>query len=170
MAGQLIQVATETVTSAVAEVSFTNIDTDCVYMVAFNNVQPATDNKDMRVQLKNGATTLTPYSKASKDLRTDTTFSNNSSSGATRFDLNAGQSNASAETGQGIFYLYNFQNSSEYSFLTYETAYINFNSSLFGQQGGGVVTQASACDTIVFYWESASNFATGSQFTLYKVV
>ena len=169
MAGKLVQVATETVTSAVAEVSFNQITTDDVYMIAMNNVQCATDNKDMRIQLKNGATVLTPYSRASKDLRPDTTFSNNSASGATRFDINGATGNGTAETGQAIFYLYNFQNASEYSFMTYETNYLTYTGGMIGQQGGGVVTQASACDTIVFYWESASNFASGT-FTLYKVV
>ena len=38
MAGKLVQVATETVTSAVASVTLTGIDSDDVYMVAFNNV------------------------------------------------------------------------------------------------------------------------------------
>ena len=167
--GKLVQVATETVTSAVAEVSFNQITTDDVYMIAMNNVQCATDNKDMRIQLKNGATVLTPYSRASKDLRPDTTFSNNSASGATRFDINNATGNGTAETGQAIFYLYNFQNASEYSFMTYETNYLTYTGGMIGQQGGGVVTQASACDTIVFYWESASNFASGT-FTLYKVL
>ena len=167
--GKLVQVATETVTSPVAEVSFNQITTDDVYMIAMNNVQCATDNKDMRIQLKNGATVLTPYSRASKDLRPDTTFSNNSASGATRFDINAATGNGTAETGQAIFYLYNFQNASEYSFMTYETNYLTYTGGMIGQQGGGVVTQASACDTIVFYWESASNFASGT-FTLYKVL
>jgi hypothetical protein len=134
-----------------------------------NNVQCATDNKDMRIQLKNGATTLTPYSRASKDLRPDIAFGNNSVSGATRFDINAATGNGTAETGQGIFYLYNFQNASEYSFITYETNYQTYTGTMIGQQGGGVVQQASACDTIVFYWESASNFSSGT-FTLYKVV
>ena len=167
--GKLVQVATETVTSPVAEVSFNQITTDDVYMIAMNNVQCATDNKDMRIQLKNGATVLTPYSRASKDLRPDTTFSNNSASGATRFDINNATGNGTAETGQAIFYLYNFQNASEYSFMTYETNYLTYTGGMIGQQGGGVVTQASACDTIVFYWESASNFASGT-FTLYKVI
>ena len=169
MAGKLVQVATETVTSAVAEVSFNQITTDDVYMIAMNNVQCATDNKDMRIQLKNGATVLTPYSRASKDLRPDTTFSNNSASGATRFDINGATGNGTAETGQAIFYLYNFQNASEYSFMTYETNYITYTNLMIGFQGGGVVTQATSVDTIVFYWESASNFASGT-FTLYKVV
>ena len=38
MAGKLIQVATNTVTSAVATVTLTGIDSDDVYMVAFTNV------------------------------------------------------------------------------------------------------------------------------------
>ena len=138
MAGKLVQVATETVTSAVAEVSFNQITTDDVYMIAMNNVQCATDNKDMRIQLKNGATVLTPYSRASKDLRPDTTFSNNSASGATRFDINNATGNGTAETGQAIFYLYNFQNASEYSFMTYETNYLTYTGGMIGQQGGGV--------------------------------
>ena len=37
--GKLVQVATETVTSAVASVTLTGIDSDDVYMVAFNNVK-----------------------------------------------------------------------------------------------------------------------------------
>jgi len=170
MAGSLIKIQEEIVSSAVATVELggTNWDSSYdVYMVKMNNVQCATDNKDMRIQLKNGATTLTPYSRASKDLRPDIAFTNNSSSGATRFDINNATGNATAETGQGIFYLFNFNNASEYSFITYETNYLAYASGgMIGQQGGGVVTQASACDTIVFYWESASNFSSGT-FTLY---
>jgi hypothetical protein len=169
MAGSLIKIDEEIVTSAVATVELGGANWDSsydVYMVKMNNVQCATDNKDMRIQLKNGATVLTPYSRASKDLRPDTTFSNNSSSGATRFDINSATGNGTAETGQAIFYLFNFNNASEYSFITYETNYLTYTGGMIGQQGGGVVLQASACDTIVFYWESAGNFSSGT-FTLY---
>ena len=38
--GKLVQVATETVTSAVASVTLTGIDSDDVYMLAINNVTP----------------------------------------------------------------------------------------------------------------------------------
>ena len=44
MAGQLIQVATNTVTSAVASVTLTGIDSDDVYMVACSNVKSVNDN------------------------------------------------------------------------------------------------------------------------------
>ena len=169
MAGSLIKIDEEIVTSAVATVELggTNWDSSYdVYMVKMNNVQCATDNKDMRIQLKNGATVLTPYSRASKDFRPDIGFTDNSSNNATRFDINNATGNGTAETGQGIFYLFNFINASEYSFITYETNYMTYTNLMIGQQGGGVVTQASACDTIVFYWESAANF-TSATYTLY---
>ena len=44
MAGKLVQVATNTVTSAVASVTLTGIDSDDVYMLAYNNVAPSNDN------------------------------------------------------------------------------------------------------------------------------
>ena len=44
MAGKLVQVATETVTSAVASVTLTGIDSDDVYMVAINNWKQVNDN------------------------------------------------------------------------------------------------------------------------------
>ena len=47
MAGKLVQVATNTVTSAVASVTLTGIDSDNPYMVAMFNVAPAGDNKDL---------------------------------------------------------------------------------------------------------------------------
>lgn len=168
MAGSIGHIQTQTVTSSVAEVAFTNIDEDGIYMVAFTNVQCATDNKDMRIQLKNGSTTLTPYDRGSKDLRTDISYSNNSVDGATRFDINNATGNSTGETGQGIFYLFNFNNANEYSYLTYETNYLTYTGGMIGQQGGGVVRQASACDTIKFYWESAANFTSGT-FALYRI-
>ena len=80
MAGSLVKIDEEIVTSAVASVELGGSNWDSsydVYMVKMNNVQCATDNIDMRIQLKNGSTVLTPYDRASKDLRPDTTFSNN---------------------------------------------------------------------------------------------
>jgi len=50
MAGQLIQVATNTVSSPVSSVTLTGIDSDDVYMVAYNNL--TTDTDDNRVSLR----------------------------------------------------------------------------------------------------------------------
>ncbi len=74
----LVQVATETVTSAVASVTLTGIDSDDVYMLAMNNVQPVNDSGYllMRVTESGTANTTSNYDSAMKNLRADTSFSN----------------------------------------------------------------------------------------------
>ena len=46
----LVQVATNTVTSAVASVTLTGIDSDDVYAVMFNNVIPVSDAQKLTVK------------------------------------------------------------------------------------------------------------------------
>ena len=56
MAGQLVQVATNTVTSAVSSVTLTGIDSDDVYMCAISNVIGSIDNQAVRFRLGNSGT------------------------------------------------------------------------------------------------------------------
>jgi hypothetical protein len=171
MAGKLVQVATETVSSAVATVAFDQITTDDVYVIYMNNVQCATNNIDMRIQVKDGATNInTGYYRASKDLRSDSASNNNVVANGSRIDINAASGNAVYRTHQGIFYLYNFNNSSEYPTIQWETNYQTYTDVMIGQNGGCSIYNASSIDGIEFYWEGANNFKTGSQFTLYKLV
>jgi len=171
MAGQLVQVATETVTSAVASVTLTGIDSDDVYMVTMNNVTPTADtNFEMRVLVSGVVQTTANYDKAMKVLRTDTTFSNSANTNQTSNTVNGG-SNIGTDTGEqfnGIQYLYNFNNASEYSFFTNETNFLNGNAIMLGTQGGGVYTVAEAHNGVQYYF-STGNIEAGT-FTLYKVV
>jgi len=171
MAGQLIQVATETVTSAVASVTLTGIDSDDVYMVTVANVIPTTDDKNLqvRVTVSGTAQTTSNYDEASKNLRTDTTFSNSGLTNLDRWQPQSASGSATGESGNLILYLFNFNNSSEYSFVTVESNYINASGNLFGHQGGGVYTVAEAHNGINFSLESSDTFESGT-FTLYKVV
>ena len=171
MAGKLVQVATETVSSAVATVAFDQITTDNVYVIYMNNVQCAQNNIDMRIQLKDGATNLnTGYYRASRDLRSDSASNQNRVANGSRLDINAASGNAVYRTHQGIFYLYNFNNSSEYPYVLFQTNYQTYTDVMIGQQGGFFVINDGAIDGIEFYWEGGNNFKTGSQFTLYKLV
>ena len=61
---------------------------------------------------------------------------------------------------------FNFNNSSEYSFITLETQMWASTPQLFGEAGGGVHKVASASDGISFFWESGATFSSG-QMTLY---
>jgi len=172
MAGSLVQVATNTVTSAVASVSLTGIDSDDVYMVAYTNVSPSTDHTYLyaRTTTSGTADSDSEYDYAHKWLETTGTFSNFSSVNQDKYSIeNAHNGTVTGETAQGICYLYNFNNSSEYSFFVSETSSGYGNATTFyGAMGGCVHTVAEANDGISFTY-SSGNIASGT-FTLYKVV
>ena len=100
-------------------------------------------------------------------LRTDTSFSNSANTNQTYFQLGTNLGTVTGEVSNAIYYLFNFNNASEYSFVTSETTEGNKNSVLLvGLQGGGVHTVAQACDGIEFYFDNSSTFASGT-FSLY---
>lgn len=169
MAGQLIQVATNTVTSAVASVTLTGIDSDDVYMVACSNVKSVNDNVNpfLRFTVSGTGDSSANYDYAQKTLRADTTFGNDSTTNDNEINLD----NIGTGTGEQfncILYLFNFNNASEYSFITMENININQGGALKGRQGGAVLTETQATDGVEFFM-SSGNIASGT-FTLYKVV
>ena len=169
MAGSLIKIDEEIVTSAVASVTLTGIDsTYDVYMVKYNNAIPNTDSSGFRfrVTVSGTADTTANYDTANKQLASDTTFVNNYGTNATEFGI-VSLGTAGNESSNGIIYLFNFNNASEYSFVTYETIDRNTNGALRGSQGGGVHTVAQSCDGLEFFFSNSSDFASGSVFTLY---
>jgi hypothetical protein len=170
MAGKLVQVATNTVTSAVASVTLTGIDSDNVYMVAINNYTPVSDAVDpiTRVTVSGTAQSTSNYDRSFKVLKANTSFGNVSGTNRSAFDVLTGAGTGTGEQNNAILYLYNFNSSSEYSFITVENTSINASGNHFGSQGGAVYTVAEAHDGISFSL-SSGNIASGT-FTLYKVV
>jgi len=170
MAGSLIKIDEEIVSSAVASVSLLGIDsTYDVYMVTTLNVQPTTNASVLaeRVTVSGTADSTANYDEAFKFLRTDTTFSNTSRTNQNNFLLSTNLGTATQEVSNAIYYLYNFNNASEYSFITAETSERNQNAGLFvGVNGGGVHTVAQACNGIEFFFSNSSTIASGT-FTLY---
>jgi len=171
MAGQLVQVATETVTSAVASVTLTGIDSDDVYMVALNNVTPATDNRNLLIRVTESGTpnTTANYDESAKFLDSTTTFGTQSNVNQAQWTNSLAIGNSTSEQTNGILYLYNFNNASEYSFYTKENTSLTFLAGNTGYQGGGVFTSTSSCNGLQFLFSSSSNIASGT-FTLYRVV
>ena len=165
----LIQVATNTVTSAVASVTLTGIDSDDVYMVAFNNVQPSSDTVSLnaRFTVSGSPDTSSNYDRAMKELRANTTFGNYSGTNQNAMFLD-GAGTGTSELVNGIAYIYNSNNASEYTFITFENTGRDFDGHNKGRQGGLVLTVAQATDGIQFYFGSG-NIASGT-FTLFKVV
>jgi len=169
MAGQLVQVATETVSSAVASVTLTGIDSDDVYMVAYSNAFMSSDGARLRVRftVSSSADTSANYDISRKDMYANQSFYNASGTNGTYLNgFSLGTTNS--ESSKGLYYLYNFNNSSEYSFVTLELQETNNAGENAGLMGGAVLTVAQACDGIQFL-ASTGNIASGT-FTLYKVV
>ena len=168
MSGSLIKIAETTVSSAVASVTLTGIDsTYDVYMFVIENVVPTTNNDSFRLRVTKSGTedSTANYDYAFKNLRADTTFTNNSGTNGTYYQLAGGLGNATGEAYNDKLYLFNFP-TSEYSFATLEGTLLNHSPNLFGGQGGFTHTVGSASDGVKVYFNSG-NIDTGSRFVLY---
>tara|TARA_A100001201_G_scaffold73651_1_gene66986 strand:- start:1197 stop:1712 length:516 start_codon:yes stop_codon:yes gene_type:complete len=171
MAGKLVQVATETVTSAVASVTLTGIDSDDVYMLAFNNVSPTTNQVDLKARVTESGTanTTSNYDRAVIGFRANDTFLDLSATNESSWDFGNNTGTGTSETTNGIIYIFNANNSSEYTFITFEIVEFDHSETSLGMAGGMVFTSASAVNGIELFFDSSSTTETGT-FTLYKVV
>ena len=166
----LLQVATNTVTSAVASVSLTGIDSDDVYMLAMNNFVPSTDAQDFKIRVVESGTpnSTSNYDYAHKLFRSDTTFNNTSATNQSSFDGSSSIGNDTGENGNGIFYIYNANNSSEFTFFTQEVVSASHTSLLAGFQGGCTFTSASQVEGVQIF-AGTDNIQSGT-FTLFKII
>ena len=169
MAGQLVQVATNTISSAVSSVTLTGINDDSVYLFTWVGVTCASDvnQNQIRVTKSGTAQSDSEYDFASKQLFASTSFVDNGQVNQTSFiDLYIG--NNTGEMANGLMYLYNFNNSSEFSFVTREQVSLSHVAQTQGVMGGGVHTVASASDGVNYFM--ASGNLTGGTFTLFRCV
>ena len=176
MAGSLIKIDEFTVSSAVASVILgggssgssglnTSIDsTYDVYMVKFNNVTLNISGSGLytRVTTSGTADSDSEYDIAYKQLRAGGSFANTTNTNGNLWDLTT-QYVATGVSANGILYLYNFNNSSEYSFITLETAFFwSGTNQLTGNQGGGVHTVGEINDGISFLSDSGRTYESGT--------
>ncbi len=170
MSGALIKIEDVTASSS-ATVTLNPINsTYDVYKVIFENVVPATDNVKLQARFQNasGDVTSSEYDFAGKVLKTASGFEDDSATNQSAFDLTDQElGTATEQVGNGVMYLFNTSNSSEYSFYTLEASCYDDNSNLFGNQGGGVLTVAESHIAITFKMASG-NIASG-RFVLYGI-
>jgi len=174
--GQLVQVATTTVSSAVSDVQMLGIDTDDVYMLTGTNITIATNTAYLQTRVIKAGTTQSAnsYKVASINMRANTSFQNYSNSGTPRTEMywSGAQpisNDVSGETNACLMYLYNFNSSSEYSYVIANDLTIESGATaLNGNNGVFAYAVAEAHNGI-----SISGYATtitGGTFCLYKVV
>jgi len=170
MAGSLIKIDEEIVTSAVASVTLGGTDWDSsydVYMVVANNIECDTDTKTLTFRFldSSNATINTGYSVAYKTLKSNATFGNDAGdlTVAPFIDLYLGT--GTGEAANGVLYIFNANNASEYTFYTQEIAYLNQLAVLTGNQGGGVVKSAEVTKGVTFVMSSGN--IDGGNFKLF---
>ena len=166
MAGSLILIEEVVISTATGSLILNPINTTYdVYMITVNNLAPTTDGATPIFRVTKGGTPQTDseYDYASKQLRTDTTFSNNAEVNIDSFKIND-VGTGTGEVANMVLYLFNFPNA-EYSFITQETTQIGSTGLFRGRQGGAVHTVGSASDGMEFKMDSG-NIASGT-FRLY---
>lgn len=169
MAGSLVKIDEEIVTSAVASVTLTGIDsTYDVYLLVINDMHPSVANANLGIRVTEGGTanTTSNYDNTAKFLRTTVGFGNINTTNQDKFGF--GSYIGAGDTGDravGLHYIFNAPNSSEYTFITTERLQTAESNELTGEQGGGVFTVASAVDGLHIFI-SSGNMETGT-FTLY---
>jgi hypothetical protein len=170
MAGSLIKIDEEIVTSAVASVDLGGANWDSsydVYMVRINGLTCSTgiQTTNVRVLVSSSPDTTLNYDRAYKELKTNATFSNRSATNESGSRIFAQPRLALPENSNAIMYLFNFNSSAEYSFITFESVQSSGIGGNNSYQGGLVHTVAQSCNGIRIY-QSSGTIDTGT-FTLY---
>ena len=170
MAGSLIKIDEVDVTSGVSTVTLGGVDWDDsydVYQVVANNVQCDTDTKTLTFRFldSSNATINTGYSVAYKTLKSNATFGNDAGdlTVAPFIDLYLGT--GTGEAANGVLYIFNANNASEYTYYTQEISYLNNSGVLTGNQGGGVLKSAEVTKGLTFVMSSGN--IDGGNFKLY---
>ena len=170
MAGSLIKISETTVSSAVASITLTGIDTTYnVYVVQYSKVFMDTDGAKNRIRftVSGSADTSANYDRASIQMYTNQSFYDSSSTNQTYIE-SLGLGTTQDKSDYGTLYLFNFSNSSEYSLITREQIQTSSASETAGIMGGAVLTVNQATDGIQFF-ANTGNISSGT-FKLYGIV
>ena len=154
MAGSLVLIDSDTA-SASGSITLTGMTSDFnVYMVTLNKVFPVNDNVYLHARFTESGTanTTSNYDSAYTN-RSNFYVGNNYIGTGTQEQLNA------------VCYIFNSQESGEYTFITQDTVSAGHTYTVWGNQGGGVFTVTSTVDGIHFYMDSG-NISSG-EFKLY---
>ena len=167
MAGSLIKIQEEVVSSAVSSVSIggTNwVSSYDVYQLMIRGLTVSASNTvDIQFLVSNSADTSSNYDAAATNLYDAGSYSNNHATNGSDIPFGNTINSSSNHASNAIIYLYNFNNANGYSFMTYEeTAY---NGSLVGRQGGAVLSVAQATNGVLV--KAGTGNITAGTFKLY---
>jgi len=157
MAGSLIKIAETTVTSAVASVTLTGIDSTYDVYVLITNGMGGNSNANGRLRFTESGTanSTANYDEAYKGLKSGGAFSVHSATNSTSFIADWNVNVGTAGSSQNVHYIFNANNSGEYTFITNEQVGWGTGSNrAMSFTGGGTFTVASTVDGINYFMDS----------------
>ena len=138
-----------------------------VYMVTLVSVTPATDEAYLQMRFTkttdNSVDSSSNYDRATMEFK-QSAFGDSYQTDQAQFNF-IQNGTGTSETHNNTFYLFNFNNASEYSFATFEEVSLLYDGELRGRQGSGILTVAQATNGVNFFY-SSGNIASGD-FKLY---
>jgi hypothetical protein len=169
--GDLIKIEETSVTSAVSTVTLGAENWDSsydVYMIRYRELETDSSSAStigMRFLSSGNVDTSSNYDQNSKFLKSYAAPASDYRINYSAFLLNT--INASNDTkDNGIMYLFNMNDGSEYSYYTIEFTGQNTRPGAGGGQGGGVLTVSSTHNGVQWYMYGGGNIDNGT-FTLY---
>jgi len=164
--GQLEFIETQTVSSAVAGVDFTNLGDYNVHFITTHSFSSATDYGALSLRVStDGGTSFksSGYQYANQYNNAGSNGEQKSTSEAFITQMTPPNSGASPFASNGYAYLYNFLDSSKYSFSTWRsTAVISANSEYEGYAGSGVYPVAETHNAFRLMPKNSSNVDNGT--------
>ena len=173
MAGALIKIAETTVSSDVASLSLTGIDTTYdVYLVTVVGAKIGTDVHQIRDKLtKSGsATTSSDYSQAYQRYRTENTLENKyQTTGQSTWGHLDSIGTGTGEALHERMYIFGAPFADQYTYITWESVFFEYQPYSRGIFGTVLYKEASAVDGIHFFGSngSATSNITAGRFSLY---
>ena len=173
MAGSLIKIAETTVSSDVASLSLTGMDTTYdVYLVTVVGAKIGTDVHQIRHKLtKSGTpTTSTDYSLTYKRLRSENAIENKyQTTGQSTWGHLDSIGTGAGEVLHERFYIFGAPFSDQFTYITWESVFYEWQPYSRGIFGGVLYKEASAVDGIHFFGSngSATSNITAGRFSLY---
>ena len=169
----IVFLATTTTSTSVSSVDFSGFDgsTYIAYMIQIQGVRPASDNGQLRMQLRNssGTITATDYHNGLNTTRSDSGFVFAASSGVNYFNITSANVRSSTAGGcQGIIFISQSANATP-SFNSMISWFAPPDNVSFQSIAGGAMnaTQTGVVITGFNFLYASGNITSSSKFTVY---
>jgi len=167
---KLVQIQKTVVSSPVAFVRLTGINTTDIYVCTFNNVTLATDGSRLRLQFTESGTanSNTNYQWAGRGLRPNGAAYTQQIGGTSSMQCQMAIGTATGENASGTFHIFNANNSSDFTNCILKSTTANTSGEAQGTVGGGQLNENTEVDGLNFI--SSSGNISGGTFTLFRQV